>query len=100
MIPEFLDSKETLEWLGWTSQKAVEIWARWTTINTVEEGRGTIFEVEFLEHATGHIPYNELGDSADDWEEHMRNWGVGSELINAIMDAEFLNVRLTESAHH
>ncbi|CAD6443019.1 76d881f8-56db-4422-9fe3-8d3a4c5d65cf [Sclerotinia trifoliorum] len=100
LIPEFLHSKETLEWLGWTSQKAAEIWARWTTINSVEVWDDVVLEVEFLEHATGHIPYNELEDSAGDWEEHMRDWGVSSELINAIMDAEFSNVRLTESAHH
>ncbi|KAJ8063818.1 hypothetical protein OCU04_007677 [Sclerotinia nivalis] len=75
LIPEFLESEETLEWLGWASQKAAEIWARWRTIQATE---------------TQH----------DDWEEHMRNWGVISELIDAIMDAEFSNVRLTESAQH
>ncbi|KAF7876578.1 hypothetical protein EAF04_001666 [Stromatinia cepivora] len=100
LIPEFLDSEETLEWLGWTPQKAAEIWARWRTIQATETQHGTIFEVLFLDHTTGFIPYDVLEDNADDWEEHMRNWGVSSELIDAIMDAEFSNVRLTESAQH
>ncbi|TGO58476.1 hypothetical protein BCON_0054g00060 [Botryotinia convoluta] len=100
MIPEFLESEETIEWLGWTPTKAAEIWNRWRVTQETEQEQGTIFEIGFIEQALGHIPRRDFEDSASDWEEHMRDWGIGEELIGAIMDAEFTDIRCTESVQH
>ncbi|TGO09287.1 hypothetical protein BTUL_0172g00090 [Botrytis tulipae] len=100
IIPEFLESEETIEWLGWNPTKAAEIWNRWKEIQETEQEQGTIFEVEFLQCALGHIPGRSFEDSSSDWEEHMRSWGISDELIDTIMDAEFTDIRCTESAQH
>ncbi|KAF5877741.1 uncharacterized protein Bfra_002109 [Botrytis fragariae] len=100
MIPEFLESEETIEWLGWNPTKAAEIWNKWKVIQETEQEQGTIFEVDFLQQALGHIPRRNFEDSSSDWEEHMRCWGISDELIDAIMDVEFTDVRCTKSAQH
>ncbi|TGO24780.1 hypothetical protein BPAE_0095g00370 [Botrytis paeoniae] len=99
MIPEFLES-ETIEWLGWTPKKAAELWNNWKEIQETEEEQGTIFEVDFMSQALGYIPRRDLEDSSSDWEEHMRGWGINEELIAAIMDVEFTDVRCTKSAQY
>ncbi|KAF7921072.1 uncharacterized protein EAE97_011340 [Botrytis byssoidea] len=100
IIPEFLESEETIEWLGWNPTKAAEIWNRWKEIQETEQDQGTIFEVEFLQCALGHIPGRSFEDGSSDWEEHMRSWGISDELSDAIMDADFTDIRCTESAQH
>ncbi|TGO69032.1 hypothetical protein BOTNAR_0016g00270 [Botryotinia narcissicola] len=100
IIPEFLESEETIEWLGWNPTKAAEIWNRWKEIQETEQDQGTIFEVEFLQCALGHVYGRSFEDSSSDWEEHMRSWGISDELIDAIMDADFTDIRCTESAQH
>ncbi|KAF7880072.1 uncharacterized protein EAF02_007709 [Botrytis sinoallii] len=100
MMPEFLESQETIEWLGWTPDKAAEIWDAWKITKSTEDQQGTIFEVEFISKVLGYIPRQVLEDSSSDWEEHMRVWGISEELIAAIMDVEFTDVRCTKSAQY
>ncbi|KAF7909926.1 uncharacterized protein EAF01_003644 [Botrytis porri] len=78
MIPEFLET--------------AEIWNKWKVIQETEQEQGTIFEVDFLQQALGHIPRQNFEDSSSDWEEYMRGWGISEELIDAIIDVEFTDV--------
>lgn len=99
VIPEFMESVETLEYIGWGEAKAIEIWARWEIVKQTES-TGTTFQQHFLEYALSAVPDLKLEDGQEDWDAELLNWGVGDELRTAIMDEAYTNIRLTESAQY
>ncbi|KAH6716522.1 hypothetical protein BKA61DRAFT_476617 [Leptodontidium sp. MPI-SDFR-AT-0119] len=99
VIPEFMESVETLEYIGWGEEKATDIWARWEIVKQTESNEIT-FQQRFLEYALSAIPDLKLEDRQEDWDAEMLNWGVGDELRAAIMDEAYTNIRLTESAQY
>jgi hypothetical protein len=99
IVPEFIESPEALEYIGWGEKKAADIWARWEIVKQIESNEAT-FEHGFLEYALSAIPYLKPEDRQEDWETEMLNWGVGAELRAAIMDEGYTNIRLTESAQY
>lgn len=86
-LPEVLYSQETLEFIGFSIEKAAQIWKRWQWVKENEgpEVKDTIFEVEFLDHALDRIHSYVVEDRDSAWEIHMRSWGIGHELIESIM---------------
>jgi hypothetical protein len=99
VVPEYIESVETLEYIGWGEGTATDIWARWEIVKQTESNEAT-FQQHFLEYALSAIPDLKLEDRQEDWDAEMLNWGVGAELRAAIMDEAYTNIRLTESAQY
>ncbi|KAF4631242.1 hypothetical protein G7Y89_g6897 [Cudoniella acicularis] len=99
IVPEYIESVETLEYIGWGEEKATDIWARWEIVKQTESNEAA-FQQHFLEYALSAIPDLKLEDRQEDWNAEMLNWGVGAELRAAIMDEVYTNIRLTESAQY
>lgn len=99
IVPEYIESVETLEYIGWGEEKATDIWARWEIVKQTESNEAA-FQQHFLEYALSAIPNLKLEDRQEDWDAEMLNWGVGAELRAAIMDEAYTNIRLTESAQY
>jgi hypothetical protein len=99
IVPEYIESVETLEYIGWGEEKAANIWARWEIVKQTESNEAA-FQQHFLEYALSVIPDLKLEDQQEDWDAEMLNWGVGAELRAAIMDEAYTNIRLTESAQY
>ena len=99
IVPEYIESVETLEYIGWGEEKATDIWARWEIVKQTESNEAA-FQQQFLEYALSAIPDLKLEDRQEDWDAEMLNWGVGAELRAAIMDEAYTNIRLTESAQY
>ncbi|KAJ8070060.1 hypothetical protein OCU04_000457 [Sclerotinia nivalis] len=100
IIPEFLISKETLLYIGWTAERAKRIWKSGLQVQERRRRERTVSRISFLEHALGHINISEVEKSPKDWMMHLQRWGVTTVLIDAIMDPEYADVRLTESAQY
>ncbi|KAH8659304.1 hypothetical protein BGZ60DRAFT_492881 [Tricladium varicosporioides] len=96
IVPEYLESVETLEYIGWEEGKATEIWAKWEIVKEIQSNEAGL-QYEFLEYALTAIPYFRPEDRQEDWDSEMLNWGVGAELRAAIMDEVYTNIRLTEA---
>ncbi|KAI9736301.1 MAG: hypothetical protein M1834_001187 [Cirrosporium novae-zelandiae] len=103
MPPQTLESVETIIYMGYTEAKANEIWKAWLEVEASQAG-GNEFQWGFLEYV---LPIekraendNDAGEGLeeDDWDGMMKWLGVADELRSKIMDPEFVNVRLTESA--
>jgi hypothetical protein len=99
IVPEYIESVETLEYIGWGEEKATDIWARWEIIKQTESNEAA-FQQHFLEYALSAIPDLKLEDRQEDWDAEMLNWGAGAGLRAAIMDEAYTNIRLTESAQY
>ncbi|KAF4429444.1 hypothetical protein FACUT_9187 [Fusarium acutatum] len=104
-IPEKLISKATIEYVGFNSDKATEIWSGWVNwpsgpiIREIDLGDCTTLEVSFIDWVKRHTG-NPLTD--DIWEEDNSAWsrymqqrGIATELQNSIMDPSFKDIRLT-----
>ncbi|ESZ94536.1 hypothetical protein SBOR_5079 [Sclerotinia borealis F-4128] len=102
IVPEMLESEETLQYLGWGADKATNIWRRWVSVTAddTDVARYTMYEFGFLEFALEAVPSSELEDGQEAWTTHMLGWGVAAELVDAIMDTQFADVRGTESAQY
>ncbi|KUJ21800.1 uncharacterized protein LY89DRAFT_681195 [Mollisia scopiformis] len=98
-VPEYIESVEALEYIGWGDEKAAELWARWEILKQTERNEAT-FETDFLEYALSAVPCPKLEDRQEDWNAEMLNWGVKTELREAIMDEAYTNIRLTETAQY
>ncbi|KAE8441273.1 hypothetical protein EG329_005574 [Mollisiaceae sp. DMI_Dod_QoI] len=99
IVPEYIESVETLEYIGWGEEKAADIWARWEIVKQTESNEATL-QQHFLEYALSAVPDLKLEDRQEDWDAEMLNWGVKAELRAAIMDEAYTNIRLTESAQY
>jgi len=95
VIPEKTISLATLEYLGFTPAVAAIVWRNWETSPPhVQRYNG------FLSYAMGMIetkPDNAF-QLDHDWHGVMQGWGVNTELIEAIMDPDFEQIRLSQSA--
>ena len=94
-IPDRLESKESLEFLGFKPEKAGPVCAEWE-----EECRSHGPLVGLLEKAVASIdchPRNAV-DAGDDWEGVLGEMGVNRELICRIMDPRWQEWRLRGSA--
>ncbi|KAH8170992.1 hypothetical protein LIA77_09773 [Sarocladium implicatum] len=111
-IPNELRSQATLEYLGYSQEKAREIWIKWDTWDTWGETDSITREVDpnpsgglqmtFFEFATGPVStYSGVVDTASEddqeWYHCMNAYGIGEELQQAIMHPSCKNVRLTQS---
>jgi hypothetical protein len=99
IIPEYIESVETLEFIGWEEEKAADIWARWEIVKQTESNEAT-FQQHFLEYALSAVPDLKHEDRQEDWQAEMLNWGVNAELRSAIMDEAYASIRLTESVEY
>ncbi|KAI1140300.1 hypothetical protein F5Y05DRAFT_424226 [Hypoxylon sp. FL0543] len=108
-IPDVLISSATLEYLGYTHDRATEIWREWTDWGgelqglPIEELEDAEDAVPFIDFAVGHIAsYGD--DTCDDdnhiWFTYMNAHGINIDTQEAIMDRVFDWVRTTESCHY
>ncbi|EXA46572.1 hypothetical protein FOQG_10969 [Fusarium oxysporum f. sp. raphani 54005] len=106
-IPEKLISKATIEYVGFNSDKAREIWSGWIAwpsgpiIREIDIGNETCLEVSFIDWVMGHVG-NPLSD--DVWEDENSAWfrymeqrGITTELQYIIMNPPFRDIRLTST---
>lgn len=99
-LPFTLHSQETYEFVGLNLATSTMLWNHWDGLapdDRVPDGN----EYDFLWHALNHIrtqPTNPES-SLDDWSGTLRHyWGVREDLVDAILDPRFTQVRLTQDA--
>lgn len=100
IIPEYMVSLETFQYIGLIPKVAKSCWKCW--INSPEDSRDPGGGPnDFLSFARAHI-HNAGPDVSDDqdWEEAMRGWGVAEELIERIMNPEYADLRITQSGKY
>ncbi|KAF5693025.1 hypothetical protein FDENT_2337 [Fusarium denticulatum] len=103
-IPEKLISKATIEYVGFNSDKATEIWSdlvHWPSgpiIREIDPSDGTTLEVSFIDWAKRHtgnpLEYDVWEDDNSAWLRHMEQCGIATELQQSIMDPRFKDMRL------
>jgi hypothetical protein len=96
----------TLQYLGYTEWKAAELWAAWGALESLVEAEDV--NSAFLAHCLSPLwsirgeaddhGNTDAFDDRDDWRAVMSHWGVSMESQDAILDPEFCDIRLTESA--
>ncbi|KAF5590619.1 hypothetical protein FPANT_5937 [Fusarium pseudoanthophilum] len=104
-IPEKLISKATIEYVGYNSDKATEIWSGWVNwpsgpiIREIDPSDSTTMEVSFIDwvkYKTGNpLEYDVWEDDNSAWFRHMEQCGIATELQQSIMDPRFKDMRLT-----
>ncbi|KAF5970493.1 hypothetical protein FBULB1_9690 [Fusarium bulbicola] len=104
-IPEMLISKATIEYVGFSSDKATEIWSGWVNwspgfiIRETDPSGLTTLEVSFLdwmERHTGNPCSDDIWeDDNSAWFRYMEQCGIATELQQSIMDPRFKDMRLT-----
>ncbi len=94
-IPHHEESLATLRYLGFTKEKAAEIWNEWTNIPSRDRN-------DFFEHATNHLydrqDHTDALDDSDDWRAVMDHYGLRKEIQETILNPRFKDIRFTESA--
>jgi hypothetical protein len=104
-IPEKLISKATIEYVGYNSDKATEIWSGWANwpsdpiIREIDPSDSTTIEVSFIDwvkrHTGNPLEYDVWEDDNPAWFRHMEQCGIATELQQSIMDPHFKDMRLT-----
>ncbi|PNP86076.1 hypothetical protein FNYG_01132 [Fusarium nygamai] len=104
-IPEKLISKATIEYVGFNSEKATEIWSGWDNwpsgpiIREIALGDSTNPEVSFIDWVkskTGNpLEYDVWEDDNSAWFRHMEQCGIATELQHSIMDPRFKDMWFT-----
>lgn len=107
-VPEHLISKAALLYVGYTNDKAEELWSRWCNWpadgprREIDAGSGSLY-VTFADFITAHIgtsdtfPDNTWADNTAQWVRCLRHYGLNDDTITAILDAQFDNIRRTET---
>jgi hypothetical protein len=72
IVPEYIESVETLEYIGWEEEKVAEIWAQWEIVKETERD-GATFQHSFLDYALSSIPELKPEDRQEDWDLEMLN---------------------------
>lgn len=93
-VPIMLRGRECLQFIGFTSQTAANLWRRW-----IEKGIAS--QEDFLAFACSDIRHaGQDTDSYDDmdWFNCALSYGVCSQFIDTIMNASFKKFKLTKSA--
>ncbi|KAF4949046.1 hypothetical protein FGADI_9331 [Fusarium gaditjirri] len=101
-VPEKLISRVTIEYIGFSSDKAREIWSDWNAQPMIREfdfDNEIAVEVAFIDWVKGGAG-DALRDDiwADDnaaWFRYMEQHGIAIELQHKIMDPGFRGIRLT-----
>ncbi|KAK2676666.1 hypothetical protein RAB80_008852 [Fusarium oxysporum f. sp. vasinfectum] len=105
--PEKLISKPTIEYVGFNSDKAREIWSGWIAwpsgpiIREIDLGDETTLEVSFIYWVKGHTGNPNTDDVWKDdnsaWFHYIEQCGIATELQYTIMDPLFRDMRLTDT---
>jgi hypothetical protein len=105
MIPDFRISRETLVYVGFSANKASELWDRWSNWPAdgprrevdIEDDGG--FRVGFWDFISGNIESqpDTTTDDDDDWRRCLDVCGMSSDVQSAIMDPRFRYLRLSNS---
>jgi hypothetical protein len=108
-IPNFTYSKQTLQYLGYTEQRAEELWEAWrkdarAQVETLGRLPSKILERDFRQAVK--VPFitvpsrNKVirffvnsSDSSDDWVVIMNKFGLTKEFQTAILHPEFKDIR-------
>jgi hypothetical protein len=103
-IPEGLISLATLVHIGFSFQKAAEIWHRWTNWPTSGPRRETDpedggFQVTFIDFMIGRLnqQHDTWSDIDQEWQACLNANGIADELQRAILDPKFKYLRHSES---
>ena len=93
-VPQFLESAEAMEFLGFTPKAALDILQRFQDASTFIE------DDCILEYAKGHVrSVLDVGCPEDDWTSAMIAMGITQTLCQQILDPQFTDLRLTQNAH-
>ncbi|KAF3921753.1 hypothetical protein AA313_de0200123 [Arthrobotrys entomopaga] len=98
-LPVELESQETLEFVGFSPEKASDIWNRWLGIPPDLEISEYFeeFALEFVKDPTTF--FEDSFTLADDWEDSLKQLGVSEKLSKAILLPGFEDVRCTASCN-
>ncbi|KAF4466354.1 hypothetical protein FALBO_6803 [Fusarium albosuccineum] len=102
-IPDQLISLATIEHVGFSKTKALEIWNSWTNWPVTGPRRETDIDdgglqVTFLDFLTEHIGRVDTHDDNDvEWTSCMETYGLATEAQHAILDVRFKYLRLSRS---
>lgn len=110
-IPDHVYSYETLLYVGFSQERATELWEHWNSVNDYDdedysEGWRDIDGgmVTFEEICIARFDFKDDGDtvSEDDteWRKSMDSIGISQDLQNAIMTPSCRGIRLTASCFH
>ena len=94
MVPEIMESVQTLQWLGFNHDTAQQLFQTWKNFHPDDSS-------DFLTVALEHLEYHSCEDACGDDEDWLRTFadlGIADELVSAVMDPLFKGVRLTHSA--
>ena len=92
-IPQFLESAEAMEFLGFTPKAASDIVQRFQDASTFIEHDC------ILEYAKGQVRSSpDVGCPEDDWTSAMLAMGITQTLCQQILDPQFTDLRLTQNA--
>ncbi len=92
-VPQFLESAEAMEFLGFTPEAALEIFQRFQDASTILDDDG------ILDYAKGHVrSVPHVGCPEDDWTSAMIAMGITQTLCQQILDPRFTDLRLTQNA--
>jgi hypothetical protein len=93
-IPQVLESRATLDFLGFSDEAGDEVWDRYSNACTTHPDM-----VDLLEFAVAYVDSGQDAvDGTDDWERAMQSMGVGATLRERIMTPGHDTIRLSRSA--
>jgi hypothetical protein len=94
-VPTFLESLETLEFLGFTPEAGRMILARF------ENALDLVEDPCIFDYAKGHIrSMPDVGCLEDDWNSAILAMGITQTMCDKILDPEFSDIRLTQNARY
>ncbi|EGX47929.1 hypothetical protein AOL_s00081g256 [Orbilia oligospora ATCC 24927] len=98
-IPVFLESRETLEFVGFCPERAEYIWDLWSKIpmHDIHVFNFFDFAVDFIPDPGIRQTRTEAINEKDGWREYMDELGISTGLKIAILLPEYENVRFTAS---
>ena len=92
-IPQFLESAEAMEFLGFTPEAALDIFQRFQDASIFNE------DDCILEYAKGHVrSVPDVGCPEDDWTSAIIAMGITQNLCQQVLDPRFTDLRLTQNA--
>lgn len=105
MVPEQLISRETLDYVGFSTQMADKLWSGWTAwpsdggpLRETDPDDGGLC-VTFIDYITSPFyarPYEEYGHDGD-WRRALQQFGLSAEVQDAILDPRFEYLRRSDS---
>ncbi|KZF20519.1 hypothetical protein L228DRAFT_249276 [Xylona heveae TC161] len=94
VIPEFIESMETLQYLGFTKETAEKLWLK-------IEKRPDPDMNDFMRMVRGWVrSFPNAVDEDDDWISVMNKIGIKTRLRQAILTPEYKDIRLSETCHY